>query len=160
LKKIWAPWRGEYLKKDKKNYCVFCYLSQSKLSKENLVLYKTKHSYVVMNKFPYNNGHILVIPNSHIDSFDNLNEKEYLDLSYLLKQSIAIVKDTINPQAINIGMNLGKEAGAGIYDHLHYHVVPRWDGDTNFMPIIAETKLISEHLNTTYDKLYLGFKNL
>jgi len=162
LKRIWAPWRAVYIKKDKNlnNNCVFCQLSKEAISYNSLILYKTKFSFVIMNKFPYNNGHIMVIPNTHTDNFNNLSEDEYIDLAMLLKKSINIIKTTLNPQALNIGMNLGKEAGAGIYEHIHYHIVPRWNGDTNFMPIIAETKVISEHLNSTYDKILEGFNKL
>lgn len=162
MKRIWAPWRGEYIKKDKKinNNCVFCLLSLSDISSSSLVLYKSKSSFVIMNKYPYNNGHIMVIPNMHTDCFTKLSQEEYIDLSVLLKEAINVIKKTLNPQAVNIGMNLGKEAGAGIFEHIHYHIVPRWNGDTNFMPIIAETKIISEHLNNTYDKILDGFKKL
>jgi len=162
LKRIWAPWRAEYVKKNKtiNNNCVFCELSKENISSSSLVLYKSSSSFVIMNKFPYNNGHIMVIPNSHSSSFSYLNDNEYLDLSMLLKKSMQIINIVFNPQAINIGMNVGKEAGAGIYEHIHYHIVPRWSGDTNFMPIIAETKVISEHLKFTYDKLIKEFNNL
>ena len=162
MKKIWAPWRGEYIKGEKKvdNKCVFCELSKSEISNKTLVLYKSKFSFVLMNKFPYNNGHVMVIPNKHTDSFDLMNEDEYFDLSKLLKDSIKIIQVAFQPQACNIGMNLGKVAGAGIDEHLHYHIVPRWNGDTNFMPILAETKIISEHLDYSFDKLIKEFNNL
>lgn len=162
MKKLWAPWRGEYVRSAKKvdGDCVFCELAKSKISSESLVLYKTKNSFVVMNKFPYSSGHIMVIPILHVDSFDSMSEAQYIDLSNLLKNSIRIVKEVYTPQACNIGMNLGKESGAGIYKHLHYHIVPRWNGDTNFMPILAETKVISEHMLCSYEKLLRGFSKL
>lgn len=162
MKKIWAPWRGVYLKGEKKidGNCVFCELADSKISKESLVLYKSKYSFVLMNKFPYNNGHIMVIPTKHTDTLEDFTETEYTDLAFLLKSSVRIVKEIYNPNACNIGMNLGKEAGAGIFEHLHYHIVPRWNGDTNFMPLFAEVKIISEHLEYTYNKLIEGFNKL
>lgn len=162
MKKIWAPWRGEYIKGDKKKNgnCVFCELTNCEVNKDSLILYKSQHSFVLMNKYPYNNGHIMVIPKKHTDALEELNEAEYSDLSFLLRSSVKIIKETFQPNACNLGMNLGKEAGAGIFEHLHYHIVPRWNGDTNFMPIFAEVKIISEHLEYSYNKLIVGFKKL
>lgn len=162
MKKFWAPWRGVYLKSEKKiaGNCVFCELANSSVSSSSLVLYKSEYSFVLMNKFPYNNGHIMVIPKKHTADLEALTEAEYSDLSTLLRSSVKIVKEVFMPNACNIGMNLGKEAGAGIFEHLHYHIVPRWNGDTNFMPIFAEVKVISEHLEYSYNKLIVGFNKL
>jgi len=162
MDKFWTPWRGEYVISDKSNSteCVLCSFINQDLCKENLVLYKGKHAYVVMNKYPYNNGHIMVVPNKHVDSFEKLTAEEYDYLCKLLKESIKVVNKTYNPQGCNIGMNMGRAAGAGIDQHLHFHIVPRWNGDTNFMPVLAEIKIISEHLFTTYDILVNNFKGI
>lgn len=163
MDKMWAPWRGEYISKpldSSLENCIFCEFSKLEPRRENLVLYKDVYGFVLMNKYPYNNGHIMVIPNAHVACFEDLNEQEYLGFSKLLKLSIKVIKDVYGPHGVNVGMNMGRVAGAGVDTHLHYHIVPRWNGDTNFMPIISETKVISEHIFTSYDKIYQGFKEV
>lgn len=133
-------------------------MAELKPSKKDLLLYFTEHSFVVMNKYPYNNGHIMVVPKKHTDSPEKLSEQEYTDLSKVLKLSLSVIKAVYNPQGCNIGMNLGKVAGAGVDEHIHYHIVPRWNGDTNFMPVFTEVKVIPEHIETSYDRILEGFK--
>ncbi len=161
MDRVWAPWRGEYIKQiSDDSTCIFCDFLKSKSDKENLVLYKNEFGLVMMNKYPYNNGHIMVTPARHTNKFEALTEKEYQGFSELLRLSVKVLERVYAPQGINIGMNLGRAAGAGIDSHIHYHLVPRWNGDTNFMPILAETKIISEHLAETYDRLSKGFKEV
>ena len=157
--RIWAPWRGEYIIEANKprGSCFLCDLARAKLSQENLLVHSTEHSYVVLNKFPYNNGHIMIVPKKHAENFNGLTEVEYRDLCDLLKLSLNVLNKVYNPQGCNVGINLGKVAGAGIDDHIHYHIVPRWNGDTNFMQIFTVVKVISEHIATTYDKIFKGF---
>ncbi|MFH1223419.1 MAG: HIT domain-containing protein [Pseudomonadota bacterium] len=160
MEKIWAPWRGEYIQnslKQNPDECLFCELLKQKPSKENLVIHNSKDGLVVLNKYPYNSGHIMVVPKKHADSFDKLNDEEYKSLSNLLKLSVKVIYNVYEPQGCNVGMNLGRAAGAGIASHIHYHVVPRWNGDMNFMPVISEVKIISEHLLTAYEKIAKGF---
>ncbi len=151
---IFAPWRNSYIKRDQSlKGCVFCDGLKKGVSFESLIVYSAKTCSIFLNKFPYNNGHLLVIPHRHTPDLASLNKEEFNELhEVLLKAHSAIIKSH-NPQGINIGLNLGRAAGAGIIDHLHYHLVPRWSGDTNFMPIIGGTKVISEELEQTYNKL-------
>ena len=121
--------------------------------REALVLAHTGHSVVMLNKYPYANGHLLLAPKRHEKNLSNLSAEEYKDLSEALRRSIDVVRQSYNPAGINLGMNLGKCAGAGIEDHLHWHVVPRWDGDTNFMPVLADTRVISQSLEEFYARL-------
>ena len=114
----------------------------------------------MMNKYPYNNGHLLVAPKHHENSLANLTPEEYSDLSEVLRRAIEITKQVYHPGGVNVGMNLGKCAGAGIEDHLHWHIVPRWEGDTNFMPVLGETRVMPQHLADSYDRLAPHFQNL
>jgi len=160
MDRMWAPWRGEYITNPlsvNPDKCIFCELSSVKPSKENLVVHIGKDGFVLMNKYPYNNGHIMVIPKKHVASFDKLTDEEYKSLSNLMRLSIKVIYHVYNPQGCNVGMNIGRAAGAGLDSHIHYHVVPRWNGDTNFMPLLTEVKIISEHILTTYEKLTKGF---
>ena len=152
---IFAPWRHTYIKKARSESegCVFCEALAKGQSLESLVVFKGATCSVILNKYPYNNGHTMIIPNRHTAEFDKLNMREFTELHELLKRTIEALKEQFQPQGFNLGMNLGRVGGAGIVDHLHYHIVPRWSGDTNFMPLIGETKVISETLEETYKKL-------
>jgi ATP adenylyltransferase len=114
----------------------------------------------MLNKYPYNNGHLLLAPKRHENKLDDLPQNEHTDLQETLRRSVAIVRAVLNPGGINLGMNLGKCAGAGVEDHLHWHLVPRWEGDTNFMPVVGETRVIPQHLLDSYDRLKPHFENL
>lgn len=161
-KKIWAPWRMEYIIKASKDdgKCLFCSLLKQKTSKKNLVVYYSKHSLVMMNRYPYNNGHLMVVPKKHTRDFEGLTKAENEDLHETLRLSLRVIDKVYKPQGCNVGMNLGRAAGAGIDSHIHYHVVPRWNGDTNFMPVIGEVKVISEHILDSYDRVVKAFKEV
>lgn len=137
--------------------CVFCN-SKSKISFETLCVHQTKHSQVVMNKYPYNSGHILIVPKKHCGDVQDLSTEEYLDLMGLLKEAMQALNELYRPGGLNVGLNQGSVAGAGIPDHLHFHVIPRWSGDLNFFPLIAETKVMVESLEQTFERLQKHFK--
>ncbi len=161
LSQLWAPWRGDFINQKPHDGCIFCQFPAEEgeeADRRNLILGRTKHSFAILNKYPYNNGHLMVIPRRHIAELPAVPADELADLNQLLQRSVAILGRVYLPAGLNIGMNLGRVAGAGIADHLHWHVVPRWGGDTNFMPVIAETKVMIEHLLTSYDKLKPEFE--
>ncbi len=154
MDRIWAPWRIGYILSDKKeDGCVFCNAYKSENDKKSLVLYRSKYSFIIMNKYPYNAGHIMIVPNRHIDTPVSLNKEEQTDMFLLVNKGIEALQKALNPDGFNLGMNLGRVAGAGIDDHIHIHIVPRWNGDTNFMSTAADVKVISESINETYDKI-------
>lgn len=156
---LWAPWRLEYIKMDKKkNGCILCNLQKEE--KNSLILYSGSFSFVVLNKFPYNSGHIMICPKKHVAELEHLTPKETNEIGVLTQKSIAILKETMHPMGFNVGLNLGYAAGAGIEDHLHYHIVPRWVGDINFMPMIGKTKVISTYLQDMHKKLIPAFKKI
>lgn len=155
---LFRPDRMNYVRKlIKTDGCVFCRAAQEKISVETLCLFQTRHSMVVLNKYPYNSGHILVLPKKHCGDLLQLSTDEWQDLSSLLRTAMAVVQDIYAPAGFNAGLNHGSVAGAGIPDHLHFHLVPRWSGDLNFFPLIAETKLVIENLETSYERLREGF---
>ena len=161
MQQLWAPWRMAYIDDGAKELgCIFCTKYQQSDLKAGLVLTHSRHTVVMMNKYPYNNGHLLVAPKHHESSLANLTPEEYADLSEVLRRAVEIIKEVYNPGGVNVGMNLGKCAGAGIDDHLHWHIVPRWDGDTNFMPVVSETRVMPQHLATSYDRLVGHFQKL
>ena len=160
MKQLWAPWRMVYIDQDFiETGCIFCNRSGVQESRQALVLARTGHSIVMLNKYPYNNGHLLLAPQNHEKELSNLSVSEHADLNEALRRSVDIVRRVLTPSGINLGMNLGKCAGAGVEDHLHWHVVPRWEGDTNFMPVIAETRVMPQHLLDSYDRLAPHFQN-
>jgi len=151
MKTLWAPWRIEYIKSDKKeDGCVFC-LALSE--KDDLTLFKGESTMVVMNKYPYINGHLLVSPVKHISRLDQLDQNEMGILLLTVEKSVEILKKVMKPDGFNIGLNLGKVAGAGIEEHLHFHIVPRWFGDTNAFTVFSDIRVIPEHLEETYNNL-------
>lgn len=162
MKQLWAPWRIEYiLSSDKKSdKCIFCARLEEDNDVRNLILYRGREVFVIMNRYPYNSGHLMVVPNRHIGNFLALRESESRELMAVLQQSVQVLDRVMKPDGYNLGMNLGRVSGAGVEDHIHIHVVPRWNGDTNFMPIIASTKVISEALDKTYAKLKEVFEKL
>ncbi len=150
---LFRPDRYDYVRqKVKSDGCVFCHASLVAVTFETLCVYKTAHSMVVLNKFPYNSGHLLVLPRAHKGHLLSLSENEFEDLHKTLRIVVAAIEKIYQPAALNIGLNHGKAAGAGLPDHLHYHVIPRWEGDLNFFPLIAETKAVVESLEQTYEK--------
>jgi ATP adenylyltransferase len=160
MKNLWAPWRMDYVLSKKGAGCVFCPGDDRSSDKDRNILYIGSMSMVVMNKFPYNNGHLLVAPIRHVSDFGGLSNEENLDLILMVRNSIEIIKKTMKPDGFNVGLNLGKVAGAGVEAHMHYHIVPRWSGDTNFMAVTEEVRVIPEHLRNTYNKLRPHFEQL
>ncbi|MEJ2282835.1 MAG: HIT domain-containing protein [Desulfobacterales bacterium] len=147
---MWAPWRMEYILAEKEDRCIFCdALSQS----DDLTLFKGSDTMVMMNKFPYINGHLLVAPVRHLSGLDQLSKDEKGEILATVDRSVEILKQVMNPDGFNVGLNLGKVAGAGVEEHLHFHIVPRWFGDTNALTVFADVRVIPEHLKTTYDNL-------
>jgi ATP adenylyltransferase len=160
MKALWAPWRMEYiLGHDKSPGCIFCPEPGEDFA-ERLVLFSGRHSRVMMNKYPYINGHLLVSPLRHSPDLDGLTPAEMLDLLSKVRESLTILKKVMSPDGFNVGINLGVVAGAGVASHLHFHIVPRWNGDTNFIPVFAEVRVIPEHFRQTYERLAPHFRNL
>ena len=158
MKKLWAPWRIKYIKNiEKEKGCIFCIKSKEKKDKKNFILKRGKKSFIILNKFPYNSGHLMIAPYRHTGKIESLKEEEMLEIFEFLRISVSVLKKAIKPHGFNIGLNLGKIAGAGFPGHLHFHVVPRWSGDTNFMPVIGETKVIPEEIERTFEVLYPFF---
>lgn len=153
MKQLWAPWRLEYILGKKTKSCIFCHRSPRIQDKERLLLYAGPASVVLLNRYPYTNCHLLVAPRKHTNNLSQLRADELLSLFATLQRSIDVLKHAVKPDGFNIGMNLGKVAGAGITRHLHLHIVPRWQGDTNFMPIAAEAMVLPEHLEKAYARL-------
>lgn len=152
---LFRPDRMKYVRKlIKPEGCVFCKAAKNEVSFETLCVFKSKHSMVVLNKFPYNSGHILVLPQRHCGDLLKLSDEEFLDLQETIRNCMAALQEVYQPGGINLGLNHGAVAGAGIPEHLHYHLIPRWAGDLNFFPLIAETKVLVESLEQTYDKLW------
>lgn len=160
MKTLWAPWRMSYLEAPKINSCIFCDKPKGAVDKENYILYRGMLSFIMMNIYPYNNGHLMVSPYKHIASISGLNKEALFELTALTQASVEILEKAFKPDGFNVGMNIGKASGAGFADHVHIHIVPRWDSDTNFMPVLSETKIMSEHLNSTYERLITFFKTL
>jgi ATP adenylyltransferase len=153
---LWAPWRMEYIrgaKDDSLDECIFCSLPRAQADRHNLILRRGRQVFIILNKFPYNPGHLMVVPYTHTADLNDLVPDALTDLMLELRRAINCIRREMHPDGYNVGINLGRTAGAGIPAHVHYHVVPRWDGDHNFMPVIAETKVIPQHLLQTYDQL-------
>ena len=156
---LYSPWRIQYILSKKEKGCIFCVKPSEGDDKKNLILYRSKHNFVIMNIYPYNNGHIMIVPYKHVATMQDLNDDELFDMIKTLRLSEKVIKKVYNPDGINVGMNLGKAAGAGIDEHLHIHVVPRWNGDVNFMTVIGGYRVIPESFETTYFKLKEAFDN-
>lgn len=157
---MWAPWRIQYIENcDTPEGCIFCDKPRGDNDRGNLIVYRGEVTFVIMNRYPYNNGHLMIVPYRHTCDLASLSRSEQNELFDLLAASSAVLSEVMHPHGFNIGMNLGRVAGAGIADHLHYHIVPRWDGDTNFMPITGHAKVVSEGLEQTWEKLIRGFQS-
>ncbi len=155
MEKIWAPWRSEYVSKivKKSKECIFCKMVKEKKDKKNYIFRRTEHCFSVLNIYPYNNGHVLIVPNRHVNDLSKLKRPEREVLFDLLEETKACLENVLKPAGYNIGINLGRAAGAGFPKHLHVHLVPRWFGDANFMPVTGNTKIISDSLKSLYEKL-------
>jgi len=152
-KNIWAPWRIEYILSNKQAGCFLCSMFAEENDRENLLLKRGKTMAVVMNRYPYTSGHLMVTPYRHIEKIQDLTPEERIELTDLTIETVTILQTALHPDGINLGFNLGEAAGAGLKDHIHQHIVPRWNGDTNFMPILAKTTVIPQALLEQYDIL-------
>lgn len=158
MPQLWAPWRMDYiLANRKKKTCIFCPQKDSNAAR--LILYRTPLSLIMLNRYPYTYAHLMIAPVRHVQEVSKLSEEEMKDIFQNLGMAIKILKKAFHPSGFNVGMNLGQVGGAGIVHHLHFHLVPRWKGDINFMPLLAEVRIIPEHLQKTYEKLLAYFSS-
>jgi len=153
MEHLWAPWRIEYILSDKTGECVLCQNPREDQDRENYILYRGENNFVILNKYPYNPGHLMICPYRHTSSMEDLNDEELLEHYQIVRRSITTLRRVFKPEGFNIGMNLGRTAGAGIDEHIHTHIVPRWNGDTNVMHVLSDTRVVPEALAATYDKL-------
>lgn len=160
MKRLWAPWRMEYILGDKTAGCVFCTELKEDHDRKNYILYRGAKAFVIMNIYPYNNGHVMVIPYKHVETLEELPDSTLKEMMVLTKECCTILREAMNPQGFNVGVNVGAAAGAGIKEHLHIHIVPRWNGDTNFMSVMDDLRVMPQHLKETFDILEKGFKRL
>lgn len=163
MERLWAPWRKGYILGQRRTPgCLFCraHRSSSKKDRKNLLLYRSRCNFLLLNRYPYTNGHLMLAPNRHVPSLEHLEDKERLDLLRLLDTALKLLRKAFHSRGFNVGLNLGRVGGAGIPGHVHLHVVPRWEGDTNFMPILTGTKVISDSLESSYRELHRTMKSL
>ena len=159
MDRLYAPWRSKYIMSPEGDSgCIFCNALNVQNDRDAYILYRGKHSFVIMNIYPYNNGHLMIVPYMHTGEIEELSKDTYAEMFNLVQISVKVLKKVYNPDGFNMGMNIGRVAGAGIKDHVHMHIVPRWNGDTNFMPVLGETKILSIDMNEVYDKLLPIFK--
>jgi ATP adenylyltransferase len=154
--RLWAPWRLSYVKdasKDSDEGCIFCTAPAAKDDRGNLIVHRGKRSFVILNKFPYTNGHLMVAPYDHLATLPALDAETVAEVMALAQRAIVVLDETYGPQGYNAGLNQGRIAGAGFADHIHLHVVPRWAGDTNYMPVIGDTRVMPQSLEDSYDSL-------
>ena len=160
MERLWAPWRMEYITEEPRPGCLFCRVIDDPSDKDAaLVVWRPPQAIVLLNKYPYNPGHVMVAPHAHVGGLEDLDDAQTADLMRALKRTITVLKKTLKPEGFNIGANIGRVAGAGMPDHVHLHVVPRWNGDTNFMPVLGEVKVVNEHLTQTAAKLSEAFSS-
>lgn len=157
MEQLWAPWRLAYIKGPEPEGCIFCTKPAEDRDEDNLIVWRGGTAFVMLNRYPYNSGHVMAVPVRHTGELDDLTPQEVADLWEAVRRSVRALRRALGAQAFNVGVNLGRAAGAGITDHLHVHVVPRWVGDTNFMPVLAEVKVIPQHLLDTYRQLREAF---
>lgn len=150
---IFAPWRIEYIRAPKAQGCFLCNLPKENRDEENLILYRGESCFVIMNNYPYNPGHLMIAPYRHVGELEGLSKEELLEMMLITQRMLSLLKKTMRPDGFNLGFNLGRVAGAGLEDHIHLHIVPRWSGDTNFMPVIADTKVVPQAVKDTYRAL-------
>ena len=150
---LWAPWRIEYIQMAAESGCILCQKPGENNDEANFILYRGQHNFMIMNAFLDNPGHLMVAPYLHIANLQDLTDEEAMELFDVVKKGLGLLKEVMKPTGFNIGLNVGKVAGAGIAEHLHTHIVPRWQGDTNFMPVLSDTKVVSEAVSATYKKL-------
>ncbi len=161
MRHIWAPWRMTYIEgRDNEEGCLFCNRLKEDDGQDNLILHRGSHAFVILNRYPYNNGHMMVVPFAHEASIDDLASETLNEMMALSSESVSVLRKTYGAEAFNLGINIGEDAGAGIADHVHIHVLPRWSGDTSFTAATAETRVIPEALEVTYDRLRQGWKEI
>jgi ATP adenylyltransferase len=153
MEHMWAPWRMEFILTEKPSDCILCQKPAESDDEGNLILHRGRLNFVILNKFPYNPGHLMVAPYRHIATLEDMTDDELMDHFSIVRRCTTVVRGVFEPAGFNIGINLGKIAGAGIDRHAHTHIVPRWSGDTNFMPVVADTRVLPEGLASTYAKL-------
>ena len=160
MERLWSPWRMEYINAphDEDVECIFCHLHNEGRDEKNFILAREKHAFALLNAYPYNPGHLMVAPFRHVGEFEDLSADELRDANMLLQRSVRAMRDEMQPDGYNVGMNLGRVAGAGVPGHVHWHAVPRWNGDTNFMPVVGHTRVLPESLDDTYRKLQPRFE--
>jgi ATP adenylyltransferase len=154
---LWAPWRIDYIKGHKPAECIFCACSAPENDEANLVVHRSARCFVILNRYPYNNGHLMVVPFVHVPTIELLGPETLAELMTVTRISLAVLREAMHPGGFNIGINQGEAAGAGVADHVHQHVVPRWAGDTNFMPVLSETRVMPQSLESVYTMLVRGF---
>ncbi len=160
VRRLWAPWRMGYILGDKPHNCVFCEALQANDDAANYVLYRDKRAALMLNRYPYINGHMLVVPYVHIGDLVDLDDQTLADMMFLTRKGVQLLRMAVNPHGFNIGLNLGQAAGAGIQDHIHIHIVPRWENDTNFMPVLSNVRVIPESLDDTYNRLLTALRKM
>ena len=160
MKRIWAPWRMAYILQSQQKGCFLCDICRAKTDRRNLVLKRGESNFLLLNRYPYNNGHLLVAPYRHVDRLEAMTPAEMAEMMDLAALACKAMRKSMRPDGFNIGLNIGKAAGAGLKDHVHLHIVPRWEGDTNFMPVLGETKVLSNDLRQTYIQLREAIKKL
>ena len=160
MDRLWAPWRIDYIKSEKEKGCIFCDKPAEGDDRSMLILYRGENNFVIMNLYPYNNGHLMIAPYQHTDSTHKLNSSSRSEIMELADQIMTIQKNIMNADGFNYGANIGYSGGAGIADHIHFHIVPRWTGDTNFMPVLGHTKVQMQGLQETYNDLRPHFDKL
>jgi ATP adenylyltransferase len=153
MKRLWAPWRIKFVQAKAAAGCVFCNVQKEKDDPGNLVIYRAKHNFIILNRFPYTTGHLLVVANGHLNSLEDLEAESRAEMMELATHAMSVLRRVYQPDAFNVGANIGAAAGAGVDGHVHIHVVPRWKGDANFMLTLAETKVMPESLTDTYNRL-------
>lgn len=153
MDQLWAPWRMEYIERPSETGCILCQKPGEQNDEANLILYRGQSNFIILNTFPYNPGHLMIAPYRHTANLQDLSEDEAREHFDIVRKSVELLTRALKPAGFNVGLNIGKVAGAGIEEHLHTHIVPRWQGDANFMPVLSNTKVISEALAATYKKL-------
>lgn len=158
MDRLWNPWRYQYVTKEKKSDgCIFCDLPKAGNDEESLIVHRGRLNYIILNRYPYTTGHLMVVPFHHTDSLQGIDDATADELFALVRTSDRVVREVYRPKGVNIGMNIGEAAGAGIAEHIHMHLLPRWIGDANFMSVIGETRILPEELSETYRKLKAKF---
>lgn len=156
---IWSPWRMEYIESNNKvDGCIFCIMQEMEDSPENLIAFRGERAYVILNRYPYTSGHLMVVPFDHKPNLEELDSQTRAEMMELASRCMTVLRKIYNPQAFNMGANIGEAAGAGVKSHVHIHIVPRWAGDTNFMSTLGETRVLPEMLETTYYRVKKGFE--